>query len=219
MNKESGITNNVHDDDFANPYPAAMHDNMRYSLFMIHDSRTGFTLIELIVVIGITILLSSSLISYNHVSRQQLALYAEEVKLAPTVFRAKSLAMSSYIQSAGSGICGYGVHVDYTPANMGYSIFSYARPAGSDCQNIDRINTNSENIVSTFKIGNGIRFVSSPSGKTKLDDVLFIPPDPITLLNSGGAPALNGQASIVIETLDGSLSVSINVNSAGLIDF
>jgi len=185
--------------------------------FAKHNFRSGFTLIELIVVIGITTLLSSALISFNHTSRQQIVLYAEEVKLAQTIFRAKSLAMSLYLQSAGSGICGYGVHVDYTAKN--YSIFSYNKPAGSNCQNISAINTGSENIISTFKIGNGVILLSSPSAKTRLDDVLFIPPDPITLLNSGGAPALNGQASIVLQTLDGSLSAPININSAGLIDF
>ena len=48
---------------------------------ILHSARNGFTLIELIVVLGITAFLSSIMISYNHTSRQQLALYAEETKL------------------------------------------------------------------------------------------------------------------------------------------
>lgn len=184
---------------------------------MLHNSRSGFTLIEIIIVISITAILSSFMISYNHTSRQQLALYAEEMKLAQTIFRAKSLAISSYAQSSTSGACGYGVHIDYSA--MAYSVFSYNKPSGLACQKIKSIEQDYKNIVSTSKMDRNVRFKMLPGLAKNMDDVLFIPPDPLTILNSNGQSASEDSASITLETLDKSLSGTIIVNSAGLIDF
>ncbi|MDP2741594.1 MAG: type II secretion system protein [bacterium] len=185
--------------------------------FLSGPECSGFTLIELIIVIGISVVLSSILFSYNHTTRQQLALYAEEMKFVQTVFRAKSLALASYIQSSNSNICGYGIHIDYLAMN--YSLFSYNKPNGSNCKNINSISVGSENIVSTFTLDPNVKFISSPAGLTRLDDVLFIPPDPLTIINSSGNAIISGLASVVIQTQDNSLSARVNVNSAGLIDF
>ncbi len=174
-------------------------------------------MIELIIVMGISVILSSILLSYNHTTRQQLALYAEEMKFVQTVFRAKSLALSSYIQLSNSNICGYGIHIDYVA--MTYSIFSYNKPNNSSCKNINSIDADSKNMISTFTLDPNVKFISSPAGLTRLDDVLFIPPDPLTIVNSGGNTIISGPASVVIQTQDNSLSARVNVNSAGLIDF
>ncbi len=191
--------------------------NVRRLLFKVHLSRNGFTLIELIVVLGITALLSSILISYNHVSRQQLALYAERIKFVETIFRAKSLTLSPSPQSSSEGICGYGIHVDY--GAMNYSLFSYNKPQGIDCQNINSIDVGSENIISTVGINKNVKFINSENGVARYDDILFVPPDPITLLSSDGITINNGSVSVNIQTQDGSLSAVVSVNSSGLIDF
>ncbi|MBI4085369.1 MAG: type II secretion system protein [Candidatus Liptonbacteria bacterium] len=177
----------------------------------------GYTIIELLVVMAITALFSSILISYNHTSRQQIAFYAEQTKLIQSIFRAKSLALGSYVGSSASNICGYGVHIGYS--EMSYSIFSYSKAGVTDCQGISSINPASENIISTFKLDNNVSFTTVISSGQRLDDVLFIPPQPLTLVGSGGSIIRNGSAAVSLRTLDSSLSASININSAGLIDF
>mgnify|MGYP001594111839 CR=1 FL=1 len=187
------------------------------SLFTGNRSRNGFTIIEIVVVLGITALLSSILISYNHTTRQQVSFYVDQMKFIQTIFRAKSLALSPSLQSSNSGICGYGVHVDY--GAMNYFLFSCNMPQGTDCQSINSISACSQTRISTSDTDNNIRFISQ-SGTPRLDDVLFIPPDPITLVSSGGAVVSPGSASVIIQTKDGSLSSApISVSSAGLIDF
>ncbi len=190
---------------------------MAHDKKIIHRSRGGFTMVELIVVIGITALLGSILISYNHTSRQQLSLYAGQMKFVETIFRAKSLALSPSVQSSSTSICGYGIHVDYQAMN--YSLFSYNPPQGTNCQGISAIDPSVETRISTSDTNNDIKFIPQ-SGIPRLDDLLFIPPDPITLVSSGGAVVSTGPSSLIIQTQDGSLSSApISVNSAGLIDF
>ncbi len=185
--------------------------------FLSGSEQSGFTLIELIIVIGISVILSSILFSYSHTTRQQLALYAEEMKLVQTIFRAKSLALASYIQMTSSNVCGYGIHINYVAMN--YSLFSYNKPNGLNCKNINSIDAASETKISTFTLDPNVKFISSQAGLTRLDDILFIPPDPLTIVSSDGNSVISGLASVVIQTLDNSLSARVNVNSAGLIDF
>src|SRR3989344_4017655 len=211
MNKELRIMNNTRNHSSTHLRDTIALDSIHHSSFIIHHSRKGFTLIELLVVIGITVMLSSALISYNHTSRQQLSLYAEEAKLTQMIFRAKSLALGSYVQSSNPNVCGYGVHVDY--AAMNYTLFSYG--AGiSNCQKISSVDVSLENKISTFNLGNNVKLVGSLQGVIRLDDILFVSPDPLVLLNSGGIIVKNGSAAGTIQTQDGSLSTSVKVNSA-----
>ncbi|HUX36099.1 MAG TPA: type II secretion system protein [Candidatus Paceibacterota bacterium] len=175
----------------------------------------GFTLIELLVVLGITMLLSSILIVYSHSSRQQVALYSERARLAQAIFSAKSFSLGFY-KPASSAYCGYGVHIDYSTQT--YSIFRYSQSGVADCRKIASVNPLSEEIISTVKADINVKLVHPSSGHW-LDDVIFIPPDPVTLVNSNGTMLKSGEADVVVQTLDGSLSNKIGVNTAGLINF
>lgn len=174
------------------------------------------TLLEVLITIGITLLLSSFLISYTSSSRQQIALYSEEVKLGQTIYRAKSLSLSLYSQPGSQPICGYGVHFDYS--SMTYNLFSYNKPSDSSCGSINSISAGSKNTVSTFGINKNVKIVS-PSGGRKIDDVLFIAPGPKTIINSNGTMISDGSAAVAIQTADGLLLFTITVNTNGLIDF
>lgn len=190
---------------------------MKRRNLLLASLKKGFTLLELLVVVGITALLSAILISYSSSSRQQIALYAEEARLGQTIYRAKFIALSSYVRSTGSpGTCGYGVHIDY--AAMSYYLFSYNKPANSGCDSINSIDTNSENIMSTFRLNKNIKLVA-PSGTPRLDDILYVPPDPKIIISSAGTVVSNGSAAVIIQTQDNLLSAPVSVNSAGLISF
>ncbi len=176
----------------------------------------GFTLIELLVVLAVTALLSGILILYSHTSRQQVALYVEEAKLVQLIIRAKSLSLATYRQSS-LPICGYGVHINYN--NTTYALFSYPKPGGSSCSAITSINPSLETIVSSFSLSRELAFVSSPPAGSRIDDFLFIPPDPIILINSNGSMITSGFGNIVLTTADRSLQATITVSSAGQITF
>lgn len=179
--------------------------------------REGLTLLELTVVLVVTTALSGFLIVYNHASRQQIALSVEQAKLVQVISRAKSLSLSTYHRSS-SEICGYGVHVDYS--RMTYTLFSYAKPAGVECGKISNIDPALEDTVYSFSLNRDVLFVSSPSkGGIVIDDALFVPPDPTTLMSSRGALITNGFGSITLGTRNNSIEAAVSISSAGQISF
>ena len=81
--------------------------------YQLPITRRGFTLIEVLVVVGITIVMAGTLLAYNHESEKQFALSVSQAKLVGLLSRAKAHALEKY---AGSNVdpdaCGFGAHFD-----------------------------------------------------------------------------------------------------------
>lgn len=75
------------------------------------NRQAGFTLTEMIVVTGITIILSTILISYNRSGNEQIALNVEQAKIIGFLNRAKAFALEKRI-TAGQRICAFGLHFE-----------------------------------------------------------------------------------------------------------
>ena len=184
-------------------------------------SVTGFTLIELLVVLAITSMLSSALLLYNHTTREQVALYTEEAKFVQVLYRAKSLSLSTFRQPSSSKSCGYGVHIDY--GSMTYALFRYAQPSGGvPCRAISSIDrANSEETLFSYALGRDVVFLASPpNAGARFDDILFVPPDPVTLIfNFPGTLVQGGFGNVVLATEDGSAQTTVTVNSGGQVTF
>ncbi|MDE2019517.1 MAG: type II secretion system protein [Patescibacteria group bacterium] len=87
--------------------------------------RQGFTLLEIIVVLGIMVILTGIALSYNHASQTEVALSVEEAKISQFILLAKSLSIATY-GSSGSGpglVCGYGMY--FNAAAQTYGIFQF----------------------------------------------------------------------------------------------
>ncbi len=184
-------------------------------------NRNGFTLIELIVVVSITAMLSSFAILYSKIGQRQITLYIEQQKIAELILRAKSLSFSTYFQPGRT--CGYGLHIDYGLRR--YSIFSYLPPGpvgNPQCDTIAAAQILPSN-VQTFSdlntLDTNLAF-RSPSPADALSYVLFVPPNPTTILsaNPGGILSVN-PAKIYLQTKDGGGAVVITVSQAGQVDF
>ncbi len=67
---------------------------------------TGFTLVETLVVVGIMMLLTASLIAYSRSSGKQITLNTEQAKLIGILNRAKSLALQ---RDDAEKTCAFGV--------------------------------------------------------------------------------------------------------------
>jgi prepilin-type N-terminal cleavage/methylation domain-containing protein len=183
------------------------------------DSRKGFTLIEVLIVAAISAMLAALAVGYSGVERDQMALSVEEAKISQFILQARSLALATYSNSAGSA-CGYGVSFD--TVNDTYSIFAYV-PGGSSC-NIGKSNITWDSVSnSEEKYTDETWQIHPQSGITLSGDdipavILFYPPDPDTLIFDGsGAPM--SQASIDLVTSDGQASHAISINSAGQVNF
>lgn len=165
--------------------------------------RTGFTLIETLVVLGVLTLMTSMLVLYNRTGERQIILLREKARLISTIFRAKSLALNTLIEDEPA--CGYGVHIK----EKQYFIY---RDKAIACRTSDHVYTeNADEMVtgSVVHIDAGLSF----SGGT-LTDIMFVPPNPKVFLN-GGQGLLEGVMMLGVR--DGTSSVTIHINHAGQI--
>lgn len=179
--------------------------------------KAGFTLVEILVILGITALISGFAVSYGRVGQRQIALYVETAKMAGLMFRAKSLAIATYGAASRPRSCGYGFAVDYD--SKSYVLFNYQpQPESPNCTDIISIDPAFRFIVSSFKINTGLEMDNAASDS--LHSILFVPPSPRTLISTGPDGALSsGPATLHLRTVDSLLKGKISVNSSGQIDF
>lgn len=193
----------------------------------IFNSRLGFTLIEILVVIAITAILSGYLASYSRSSRRQIALYIEQQKIAGLIFKAKSLAIESFV-ATGQGNCGYGLAMDYP--RKSYGIFYYATSTASNSPksiqcpaikkngklDLGQITAFSDK---TFINTSTIAFTNPSPLPDALYYVLFVPPDPQTLIVDRNGDIMPGSATVYLQTSDGLTKAMVTVNPAGQVNF
>lgn len=82
-------------------------------------SITGFTLIEMLVIISIILIFSTILIGYSREAGKQLLLVNNQANLVSLISRAKSLSIATFIENTAlplspsdPKVCGYGVHIE-----------------------------------------------------------------------------------------------------------
>ncbi len=195
----------------------------------------GFTLLELLIVIAISAMLSAIAITYTSIARNQVALSVETAKASQFILRAKSLAIATY--NSAPGTCGYGA--SFNIANNTYSLFAYTPDPSkyngtvSPCPSV--ASTTALGISSgemgqssqsswNVPLANGVRMESGGNGDD-LALVLFSPPDPAVLISRDGqnfldpAATQNITSKVYLITADGSASATISVSAAGQINF
>lgn len=185
--------------------------------------KKGFTLIEILVVVSITAIISSFALIYTKSSQSQVTLQIEEQKIASFIFRAKSLAITTYSRLPATRSCGYGLEINYATRN--YWIFSYEPPIDptkpSTCPDVTAIQSRYQVAMTSSTLPKELIFDQQPAAK-RLRLVLFLPPAPRTLLsnNSGNSGDLDrgGALNIYLSTRDGLAKRTITVGSAGQID-
>lgn len=187
------------------------------------NSKSSFTLVEVLVVVAITTFLAGMVLTYSSTGRGQVALYVESAKLAQVALRAKSLAISTY--NNPDTPCAYGMRID--APNRSYSLFSY-RPAscsviltgGIDTTPADQAGPYRE--IETFTLQNEVSFKDLP-GEPALEYVLFVPPDPITLIwlrgESGAGPRVDATGKVILGATQSPNTLTVSVSPAGQISF
>lgn len=209
-------------------------------------SRAAFTLVEMLVVIGISTLVSAAAIIYSNVGQNEVSLTIETAKVAQLILQARELALDTYTGTvtATSHPCAYGVHFDLNSDPQTYSLFAYMVPSNTSCPSPAMVA--STTIITPGQGGNissyassswqmpvaqGVR-IASPSnnnfptacgGSPVVGDILFYPPAPVTLIspaNKNGVFSSPTPSSIIcLETSDGKNTTVISVNPEGQVSF
>jgi len=172
------------------------------------NSKSGLTIVEILVTISVMAILSSILVIYNRSSERQLILFKEQARLVSTLNRAKGMAMALLREPPTAIVpCGYGVHLSTST----YLIFKNLPDATENCGS--DWNGSSEIYGETIKIDKNIEITASST----LTTVFFIPPDLKTIVNND----INEISAETIIKIKGSSGNSnrkvIKVNKAGQI--
>jgi prepilin-type N-terminal cleavage/methylation domain-containing protein len=183
-------------------------------------NREAFTLVEILIVVAISALLSTIVIAFSSLSKNEVSVSVEEAKISQFLFQAKTLAMATYAVS--SSTCGYGVSFDY--ANSAYSIFAYVHSNTTSCPSASSITNISQTNMQKYTdstwnvhLTKGVQFKQLSDSASV---ILFYPPDPTTLIISLNGSTFTSQtsSSIYLYPTGGNSYVNhISINSAGQI--
>ena len=165
------------------------------------NKQTGFTMIELLVVMFIiTLLTASVLVSYRSGQRKYVLTQSAQ-QLVSDLRQAQNMTISGVDISSYHG---YGIHAEDN--DNFYILFA-------DEDGDSTYKSNKDTTIKTVNLPNLIKIDSvSPSSEL---DVFFESPNPITYINNDSSAGQTG--TIVLEIENTSLNKTITVTTAGLI--
>jgi type II secretory pathway pseudopilin PulG len=165
----------------------------------------GFTLIETVVVVAITMILSGIVLAYSRSTERQILLYRDQAFIVGVINRAKSLAVQKYHETQLSGRvnCAFGVH--FAPPRS-FILFQDLDQGSCPANRTYAYDQGEE--IQTLSLDNHLQF----DMQSNLD-ILFIPPElQATTTNPTGFPV-----TIVIKTNDDTRRATTTVSAAGQI--
>lgn len=168
--------------------------------------KNGFTLIELIVVIGIVALLTVLILPNYGQGREQFALQRSAHKLAQDLRQAQEMAMSAKKFHDLIPPGGYGIYFDKTNLPQSYILFADCDGdkeydlTGNPCNGYSE-KVSEQELEKKVKIKN---LTASPL------NIVFTPPDPEVFINQ------TFSLGVITLTNDGQTK-TVTVNKAGLI--
>jgi len=181
--------------------------NLRHSCLpagrRIISHQSGFSLLEVLTILSVMTMLTTFILTYSRTGENQINLFQEQAKAVNLISRAKNLAIETYLDE--SRACGFGVHIDVI--NEKLIIF---RDKAEPCGASDNKYTDSQEDFEVFTLNSKLEF-----GNVEFDDVLFIPPDPITIFD--GNKDKKGEFVLSIKIRGSSDKKEISVNNAGQI--
>ena len=182
------------------------------SKFQILNSKNGFTLLELIISIAIiTTLIGIFLANYHGGNkRTELIMIAQKMVTDIRLAQNNTLGSVKYGDDIPAG--GWGVHFNLYENDSGYLIFADLDEDSA----YDSGEGNEDNGARLINFPDYIKIESISVGLGQRVDIVFVPPDPVTIINYG--PGTSSEVTITLkEDVQGSTK-DIYVNFFGLIE-
>jgi len=180
--------------------------------FVVWDRIKAFTLIETLVIVIITIILSSIMITYSHIGEKQIVLFRDQAKVVEVLNRAKFLALQKFSQTEADKPCAYGVHFDNNTGN--FLIFKDldSDPLTSGCQGNNKYDASNNELFEKYELDERLKFQITPSSGG-IFEIVFIPPDPTIKMTPNATDA----TIKIVDKVNSSNNKVIKVNNFGQI--
>ena len=171
----------------------------------------GFTLVEVLVTIGILAILLSTMVGITRTGDQQVLLSKEQSLLLVALNRAKASALQTFFQP--NHPCGYGIFIDI--ANSSYTLFQDQPTNPTDCSTANNTFDAPGEILT---LGTTPQIYTLPPGvqfgpATNVSSVIYIPPNPDVYINNGTLQV----GIIMLQSINATAVRSIQINNAGQI--
>ncbi|MEK7121602.1 MAG: type II secretion system protein [Patescibacteria group bacterium] len=178
---------------------------------MKYKNSSGFTLVEVLVVVAITGVISTFMLLSFQRTRIDLNESGGVVMADLRAAQSKALASTRYDSGSGQKIrCGYGVH--YLSLTS-YSIYAGPDASSNNCPSLNRNLDGADTTVTTKIFGN-----EKVEFKAVFSDIFWEPPHPYTYINNSSASA---SINITIGKKGGTCPQdckTINVSTSGKIE-
>ena len=195
--------------------------------------NAGFSLVEALVVISITVVLTGILVVHSKTSEKQIIFFREQSILISAILRAKAFSIETFqpelqpglpTPSGANRVCGWGVYFDKAASQV--ILFSDLAPGGgsASCTNANTmytpgLNEKFESITFDPSVIIDCVGVNPGAGQPCVPNfnqlnVTFVPPDPTIVFNPGTG---GGEAVIVLKLNDPSQprTSTIRISQAG----
>jgi len=151
-------------------------------LFNFKRKIEGFTLVEMLVVLGVTAMLSSIFVVQSSMLRDQVALFKEEARLIQNIYRAKTDSIQVLAADNGEAACGYGIYITdrglADGASAKYDLY-YNEKSG-DCPETVSHDSSSKIKGSSYILDSRVKIRSD-----SVVDITFKPPYPEVFIDGG----------------------------------
>jgi len=162
-------------------------------------NNSGFTLIEVVAVIGVLAVTSAILIANNRLNELQLSLSKDSALIASTVSKAKSLALQNSAETAGYG-------VRFNPEGVGNDSFFIFKDNSNNGYTED-----DEILGNKIKLSSGIIFYSPSADASSpiIKDLVFYSSDANVKIFNSSASAISAAGIVILQT-SSAISPSFN---------
>ena len=173
--------------------------------YISNSGDKAFTMLELLVVMGTIIVLSSFVITYSRTGERQIILFKEQTSLVSLLIKARSLSFGTFGEADVP--CNYGVNFNQSGSVILFK--EYSPSNDPKCLDIDRVYSSGDEKLEEFNLDSTVEF-----SELGLTNVIFIPPSPKVIIDNDENKF---EALIKIKTISEPNEKIIKITNAGQI--
>ena len=133
----------------------------------LQSKSKAFTLIEMMVTLGIISVLTVMVIGYSRQSESQTNLLRESERLVYKLHEVQNSALQTLQENGSAKVCGWGLHLNSSESNTSYFLFT------DSCSGQRRKYDEGDQKIETINILRGVEIKNS-----NVSDIVFEPPEP-----------------------------------------